>query len=215
MTNPSEPMTARILLAALRTIVNGPALLRWSLAALFLIGPPVYLAYRPEHYTPLVEVLLSLMLFLLAYWIGHSQEAAKASQRASDRWLPQAESVIFRLLTLHANVRRFSFATKSDCDKSQCDLPELSTDEMRAVRVKLRAECEASSRRLDDIAHQLEDAIEDWRRFIAANCFGDECARIFDAIQQRQESLMQELRADRHGKQTATSEVARDAGNPQ
>ncbi|QDV91804.1 hypothetical protein RAS2_29100 [Phycisphaerae bacterium RAS2] len=167
-----------------------PKVFRWVLVLIVLAAAPIYLAKRPDHYTPLVETLLNVLLFLLAYWIGHSQEAAKAAQRANDRWLPQAESVIFRLLTLHANVRRFSFATKSDCKQSECELPELKQDEMRAVRVKIKSECEASTRRLDDIAHQLEDAIGDWRRFIAANCVGGECARIFEAIKQREVSLL-------------------------
>ena len=163
---------------------------RWGGAALLIVGPPIYLAYHPEHFTPAVQALLAILLFLLALWIGQSQEAAKAAQRANDRWLPQAESVIFRLLTLQANVERFSKATEGDCRQSECDLPELKQKNMRALRIKMKTECVASSRRLDDIAHQLEDAIEDWRRFIAANCVGDECARIFDAVEQRKASLL-------------------------
>ena len=61
---------------------------------------------------------------------------------------------------------------------------------MRAVRVKFKTDCEASSQRLEDIGCQLEDAIEDWRRFIIANCRGDECQRITDALQQREKRLL-------------------------
>lgn len=189
-----QQWTWKLRIAVARAYVTyyAPVVFRWLMALVLLVGPPIYLAYRPNDYTPFVEVLLSVLLFLLAYWIGHSQEAARAAQRANDRWLPQAESVIFRLLTLHANVRRFSTDTKADCQSSHCELPELQKDEMRAVRIKMKTECDSSSRRLDDIAHQLEDAIEDWRRFIAANCVGDECARIFDALEQRQASLLDE-----------------------
>ena len=56
----------------------------------------------------------------------------------------------------------------------------------------MKADCEASSQRLDDIGCQLEDAIEDWRRFIIANCMGEECDRIFQALQQRQRRLLSE-----------------------
>jgi hypothetical protein len=195
MAKTTERSTEWIMMTLVRALFNAPVIFRWFLAIVLLVGPPIYLAWRPQDYTPLVEVLFSVLLFLLAYWIGHSQEAASAAQRANDRWLPQAESVIFRLLTLHANVQRFSLATKADCQKSHCELPELQKDELRAVRIKMRTECEASSRRLDDIAHQLEDAIEDWRRFISANCYGDECSRIFDAIEQRAQSLRVEFLA--------------------
>jgi hypothetical protein len=76
---------------------------------------------------------------------------------------------------------------------TSCDLPELEKDSMRAVKVKLKTECDTSSRRLDDIAHQLEDAIEDWRRFIAANCKGEECGRIFQGLHQRQQALYHDM----------------------
>lgn len=179
-------------------LFNGSFLFQWGLALAFLVFPPIYLAYRPAEYTPLVDTLFSIFLFLLAYWIGYKCEVRAATQQANDRWLPQAESVIFRLMTLHSNVCRFSNTTKTSCSTAECDLPELQTPEMRAVRIKMKADCGASGQRLDDIAHQLEDAIEDWRRFIAANCHGDECSRIFDALEQRQESLQASLLQNEH-----------------
>jgi hypothetical protein len=174
-------------------IIKYSSVFRWILAIIVLAFPPIYLAFRPQDYTPLVETLLGVILFYLAYWIGFTKEIEMAAQRANDRWLPQAESVIFRLMTLHANVRKFSHITKIGCMKSQCDLPELTKPELRPIRIKMKAECEASGQRLDDIANQLDDAIEDWRRFVAANCMGDECGRIFDALEQRRTKLEQEI----------------------
>src|SRR5690606_23100917 len=147
----------------------------------------------PNDYTPIVQVLFSLFLFLLAFWLGYTKETERATRQASDKWLPQAESVIYRLLTLHNNVKRFASTAKNSCNKTKCDLPELEKEEMKAVRIKIQTDCEATSQRLTDIAFQLEDAVEDWRRFIAANCNGDECSRIFDAIQERRERLEQEI----------------------
>lgn len=60
----------------------------------------------------------------------------------------------------------------------------------------MKSDCEASSQRLEDIADQLDDAIEDWRRFVAANCIGEECARIFEAIEQRRERVHAALQPD-------------------
>jgi len=189
-----------------RVWTYAPTLFRWGLALIVLAAPPIYLGLRPDDYTPLVETVLNVFLFLLAFWIGNSYEAAKAAQQANDRWLPQAESVIFRLMTLHANVRRFSLATKTSCQQSVCDLPELRNDGLRAVRVKLKTDCEAASQRLDDIAHQLEDAIEDWRRFVAANCAGDECSRIFEALTQREQKLRKEIDALQSSQHTVVEE---------
>jgi len=161
-------------------------------AIALVVLPPIYLAKNPTHFTPLVDSLFSIFLFLLAFWIGSTRDSEDAAQRANDRWLPQAESVIFRLMTLRANVLRFAHVSKKSCTDAECDLPELKDDAMRAIRIKMKTDCEASGQRLLDIGFQLEDAIEDWRRFIIANCQGDECERISDALQQRQDRLRSE-----------------------
>lgn len=165
-----------------------------TFACIVLLGAPIYLAKRPQDYTPLVQFLISVFLFLLAYWIGYTKEAEAAARRANDRWLPQAESVIYRLMTLRTNVRGFSLTTKSSCSSASCDLPEIEKPELKAVKIKMKADCQASSQRLDDIAHQLEDAIEDWRRFIIANCHGEECARIWQGLIARDQRLELEFR---------------------
>ena len=169
---------------------------KWLITAIVFVFSPIYLALRPNDFTPLVQILFSLFLFLMAFWIGFTKETERATRQASDKWLPQAESVIYRLLTLHNNVKRFADTAKNSCNKTKCDLPELEKEEMRAVKIKIQTDCESTSQRLTDIAFQLEDATEDWRRFIAANCTGDECSRIFDAIQERRSQLEQEV-ADR------------------
>jgi hypothetical protein len=113
-------------------------------------------------------------------------------------------------MTLNANVQRFSAKTKLSCSTTSCDLPELERDNMRAVKIKLKTDCETSRQRLDDIAHQLEDAIEDWRRFVAANCQGAECSRIFEGLQKRQEALYRDM-VEQHIEKTyneAAAEVA-------
>ena len=190
MTSQTTPtLRVRALVAFLQLLVNGPAIFRWSLAIFVVIFPPVYLAYNPLHYTPLVDSLFSVFLFLLAYWIGSIRDSDAAAQRANDRWLPQAESVILRLMTLQANVIRFAAITKSSCSDAECELPELNDQKLRAVRIKMKTDCKASSERLVDIGNQLEDAIADWRRFIIANCRGNECERIFEALRQREDRL--------------------------
>jgi hypothetical protein len=187
---------------------NWPAIGRWTAGAILFIAAPVYLGLRPNDYTPLVQVLLSLFLFILAYWIGYTNEVAKAAKRANDRWLPQTEGVIYRLMTLRTNVRGFSRATRTSCSSASCDLPELNDPNLKAVKIKMKSDCEASSQRLDDIARQLEDAIEDWRRFIIHNCDGEECQRIWDALQSREERLERDFSAREPSMNSAVNAVA-------
>jgi len=162
------------------------------LAALLLFGPPIYLAWRPQDYTPIVDTLFSVFLFLLAFWLGRDLDLETARQEASAKWLPQAEAVTYRVMTLFGNVRSFATKMARNCGEASCDLPELQKEEMKGVRIKLKSDCNAASDRLADIANQLEDAIDDWQRFIAANCRGAECSRIFTAFQLRHERIMQQ-----------------------
>jgi hypothetical protein len=201
-TIPSDKETTKVVGMALAVAI-GRAILKYGLALALLIGPPIYLSKHPEEYTPLLQTLFSVFLFFLAFWIGRDKEAYNARQQANDRWLPQAEAVTYRLMTLFANVRGFSGAMRSSCGRASCDLPELQQESLRAIRIKMKMECDASAQRLDDIANQLEDAIGDWQRFIAGNCRGQECARIFTALQERWGRVMQQ-EAALANKQTET-----------
>jgi hypothetical protein len=211
-TIPSEKDMTKVVGMAL-AIAIGRAVFKYGLALALLVGPPIYLSKHPEAYTPLLQTLFSVFLFFLAFWIGRDKEAYDARQQANDRWLPQAEAVTYRLMTLFANVRGFSRAMQSSCGCASRDLPELQQDSLRAVRIKMKTECDASAQRLDDIANQLEDAIGDWQRFIAGNCRGQECARIFSALQERWARVMQQ-EAALATKQGEINDVAEPSPEP-
>jgi len=117
-------------------------ILRLVLTAALLVGPPIYLAWFPSHFTPLVDVLFSLFLTFLAYSIGKTSQTIEISKQANDRWLPQAESVMRRLITLHSNVALLCATTRRSCSDAEGELPELREPEMKAVRIKLQAECD-------------------------------------------------------------------------
>lgn len=189
ITLPISNMNDDYLTQNLSTWINKSNWWKWLIALINFAGAPIYLAVNPQDYTPFVQVLLSIFLFAMAFWIGQTKEIEKAIRGANRKWLPQAESVVYRLITLHSNVCRFTATSKTSCERTRGDLPELDNVEMKAVRIKIQSDCEATSERLTDIGFQLEDAIEDWRRFIEANCDGDECSRIFDAIEERQSKL--------------------------
>jgi uncharacterized membrane protein len=166
---------------------------RWLLAILVFIASPIFLLIYPTSYTPIVSIMFSIFLFLLAHWIGFNEEIEKVAKLSNRKWLPQAESVIYRLLTLHSNVTRFALSTNQSCSNNIADLPELETEAFKTVKVRFKTRCEAHGQRLEDIARQLDDAIEDWKRFVAENCDGDECIRIYAAIEERKRNLENDL----------------------
>jgi hypothetical protein len=169
-----------------RTLVT---LFKWFVAISLLAGSTIYLGIYPQDFTPIVNIFFSVFIALISYWIGSTNEIKAAIKMSNQKWLPQGESVIYRLLTLHSNVKMFAINSSQNCSRTSCELPELQKEELKALRIKLKVDCEANSQRLEDIAMQLEDAIYDWQRFIAANCDGEECNRIFEAILDRKKRL--------------------------
>jgi hypothetical protein len=160
---------------------------------ILVFGSVGYLIWRPADYTPAVQFLISVLLSLAGYWLGSKENAAIAAKHANDRWVPQAESVIFRLMTLRSNVSRLAIESQKQCDEAICDLPDLGQDGFRAMHVKLKSDCRASTQRLADISRQIDDVIGDWRRFVIANCQGTECGRIEEAVATRRNELENEL----------------------
>ena len=162
-----------------------------------LIGGPLLLLFNPVLYTPAVQVLFAVGLSWAMFWLGSQQTADEAAQRANDRWLPQAESVILNLMTLKVDVIRLQRGMrKKCCAGGYKDLPELEEPEFKAVRIKITTECEANAGRLGNIKNHLDNAIGDWNRFVTSNCAGEECARIYDAQQQREAQHQRELQED-------------------
>lgn len=171
-----------------------PKVRLWILAAILFVVPFAYLWARPEHYTPLVDVLFSLFLAIVFYQLGGSSKANEAESRARDRWMPQAESVAKKLLTLHASVRKLSNRVRNSCQDVACDIPEFQSPEMKSIRMKLKSDCENTSERLDDIANQLDDAVGDWERFLFANCESEDCGRISQTMEEQRNKLLEQLK---------------------
>src|SRR4051812_18095438 len=101
MRNPMPYIPASPASAPSAPSVIGNTIFKVAVSILLLLGPPTYLAWNPQAYTPLVDTMFSVMLFLMAFWVGRDVDHEKAREEASQKWLPQAEAVTYRLLTLY------------------------------------------------------------------------------------------------------------------
>ncbi len=142
----------------------------------------------PQQYTPLASFILSCLFFVLAR-MYRFDEAVKAAEergeiRASERWLPQAESAIRRLITVWGSVRSFRNDLATGCSNAVSIIPELATDENKTIKVYIELQCRTGAQRLGDVINHVEDALTDWERFAAANCRGIECGRIEATIEE-------------------------------
>jgi hypothetical protein len=165
----------------------------WLIALIVLAGPPLILLKYPDQYTPMVETLLNALLFGLALYLGRLDATVAATKQANAKWLPQAASACSRLLTVWASIRTYRSELASTCANARRDLPELEDSNLKAVKTMLSSHCNYGSARLNDAANHLEDALEDWQRFIGANCEGSECARIERQIDNRRDELKKQF----------------------
>lgn len=151
------------------------------LIVFILIGSSIYVLKYPDDFNALSQFLLNILLAFLSILLGLFFQNDTASKKAGDRWLPQASSVIQRLMTLQENVLRFSSAKKQNCSGEISHLPELSQTEFEKVRLWIQLDCQNSSERFHDVAVQLGDSILDWQRFVAENCNDEEyCKKLFE-----------------------------------
>lgn len=158
-----------------RTIVLG------ILIALILFASTYFVLKHPEEYNALSQFLLSLLLTILSVLLGMFFQRDVASKKAGDRWLPQAASVIQRLMTLQENVLRFSESKKQNCSGGITQLPELEEKEFEKVKLWIQMDCQNSSERFHDVAVQLGDSILDWQRFVTENCDDEDyCNSLFE-----------------------------------
>ncbi len=169
--------------------------LLWLLTVVALVVPPLWMYMKPDDYKPAVQILLSSILFGLTFWLGYDRALKKAIAMANDRWLPQAESAMNRLLTVFSSVRRLRSELSEACNAAEQQLTELGSEKNKAIKTFFGTQCHHNASRLGDIVNHLEDALDDWARFVEANCQDLECQRINEAIVERRLQLDAQTRS--------------------
>ncbi len=187
----------------------------WSLTLGVVAVPTVLLLNYPDTYNnPVVVFLLSVALCGLSVLASRHEFVASAHRAMQTEWLSQAESACDRLLTTAAHVLAVRGRMNCTCDSALHDLPELQTDELKAVRVLLSAHCREAADNMTTIANHMESAIADWQRFIAKNCEGEDCTRIGRNLDKRRAKLWSGLEGEPGKEATNEDLVADSVANP-
>jgi len=142
---------------------------------------PFFLYLKPEQHTPVVQVLLNIIFAYLAYQVGIAKEVKRAEKLANRKWLPQAEAVTKRLITLKYIIKKQVILMKRGCIKT-LGLQAIQPRDIGIIQTRSFCDCKSAVTRLEDVDLHLDDAIDDWRSFIADNCEGEECNRIWRSL---------------------------------
>jgi hypothetical protein len=127
---------------------------------------------------PVVLAICASGQFFVSLFAGVLWSKAEAVKEANLRWVPMAASACDRLGTILGSVANLRGTVSQACSTASRNLPELSENKNRAVRIHFEGLCSSNATRLVDVESHLDSALADWERFIKQNCSGAECADI-------------------------------------
>lgn len=148
-------------------------------SAVLVGGIPVLLSMvAPQLNNSVVIAICASGQFFVSIFAGIAWSKAQAVKEANLRWVPMAASACDRLATILGSVANLRATVGQACGSATKNLPELTLDNNRAVRVHFEGLCSSNATRLNDVESHLDSALTDWERFIKQNCEGPECADI-------------------------------------
>ena len=99
-----------------------------------LFGPPIWLHYQPESYTPAFATLLNVLLLITGGWTTYLTTMNREKEASNSRWIPQARSACRSTLTVWHGVMAFRYELSEMCRAAADELPELNTQKMSGVQ---------------------------------------------------------------------------------
>ncbi len=157
----------------------------WWLIILVLIciATAGYFGKYPTDYNATCQVLITLFVAFFSVLSGlkYDNEKLKAKLKeekrmaqldATAKWMPMAMSCISRLLTMQydiGSVKEVSIKALSNIANS---------NNLDCTKTIANTEIGNRKNSYDRIYEQLNDDIEDWKRFVEANCQGKECSEV-------------------------------------
>jgi len=152
------------------------------IGVLVVISSVVMLYLTPSLYTPIVQILISLIISSLFYFAG-IKNTQHLEKEINQKWIPQAMGSIQSLVTLRANIKNMRVDNSAKCCYLEDNFPEIiKNEEHKSFRCVLETGCDHYDQRFIDIDNQLEDATECWLRFIDSNCLENKCQQINNEI---------------------------------
>ena len=157
------------------------------IGSIICLGLPIYLvAAYPNSFTPLAQVLFSVMLAGFSVWLGIALASKDASKEAAGKWLPAAETAVKQLITISFSIQRMRVVQKMACE-NQAAPPNKRMFEIQ---------CKETSEKLATIRDMIDNAASTWEVFIANNCEKRQCDDIGRRVDSTRERLKEDIESD-------------------
>lgn len=161
------------------------------------IGVPTVIVWlNPDTYGPPTQVLFDVVLAGISIVLGLVISTRQAEKRATDLWIPAAESASRALLTMDAIVQRMRHKQGQVCGTLEPLLSDISEEKLVAIKAVLKTRCDACSDGLSNLGFQIRNSFGDWDTYIETNCDEDVCVAIHNRLDEKREELARVVKRD-------------------
>ena len=161
----------------------------WILAVVFIILPIVLVAFAPNAYNSLVQVLFDMVIFGASLWFGVSVSEKEAEKRATDKWLVAAANACMELAAMRESVKRRGLEQDSLCNSIEEIVPGIPHAKLKSVRRLVGSNCHNCAIQRADLQNHIENIRQSYSVFVNANCSETECARFHELFDRREEEI--------------------------
>lgn len=161
-----------------------------------VVVPTVIVAIAPDSYNALTQVLFDILLVAISIGIGDAISKDQAEKRATDKWIPAAESASKALLAMGATIERMRYRQKRACESLEPILSSVSSEKLTPIKTAIGMRCRACSDNLSDLKFHIDNSFSDWDAFIETNCEDKVCEEIHKRLDEKREELVAAIDKD-------------------
>ena len=157
----------------------------WILAVIFIILPIVLVAFAPNTYNSLVQVLFDMVIFGASLWFGVSISEKEAEKRATDKWLVAAANACMELAAMRESVKRRGLEQDALCNSIEEIVPGIPRSKLKSVSRLVGSNCHNCATQRADLQNRIENIRQSYSVFVNANCSETECATFHELFDRR------------------------------
>ncbi len=161
----------------------------WILAVVFIVLPILLVAFAPNTYNSLVQVLFDIVIFGASLWFGISVSEKEAEKRATDKWLVAAANACMELAAMRESVKRRGLEQDSLCNSIEEIVPGIPLSKLKSVRRLVGRNCHNCATQRADLQNRIENIRQSYSVFVNANCSEAECSTFHELFDRREKEI--------------------------
>ncbi len=113
----------------------------WIPCMIFVLLPVFLVAFVPNSYNSLVQVIFDIMIFGASLWFGISVSTKEAEKRATDKWLVAAANACMELAAMRESVKRKGVEQDALCNSIDEIVPGIPQTKLISMKRLVGRNC--------------------------------------------------------------------------